>query len=193
MHGNPALNERFIRKGGRTTRADILTPTEQEEFQNALKEISNKDYYYIWRIGVTTGLRVSDILNFDSGLNTNKPYVHEIKTGKRKRIYLQKDIVSYINEKKKNLKPNEKIFNISRQIVWRTFKATAQKAGIKKNIGTHTMRRTFAKSYVQKNGIYKLKKALNHECLSDTVFYTIPNEEFTGTSTTKERRRNANE
>lgn len=148
----------------------------------------NKDYFYIWQIGISTGLRVSDILNLRAEtITTQKPYIKEIKTGKHRRIYIQKEVFEYISKKRKGLKPKEKIFPMTRQAVWKTFKKTANDVGITKNIGTHTMRRTFSKKYMQKNGIYKLKKVLNHECLSDTVFYTISNAEFQGESTTKER------
>lgn len=140
--------------------------------------MDDKTYWLIWEIGVTTGLRISDILSLKTKqILRQKFYIHEKKSGKRKHVYIRQRILfefkKYMRDTKKNI--NQKAFIVSRKNVWRVFKNTAAKLKIEKNIGTHTMRHTFSSNFIKKHSYKSLQKKLNHEKLIDTISYTIEN------------------
>ena len=156
-------------------RVDILTP---EQAARVRAYIRSPDVKIIWDIGISTGLRISDILALRADKLT-KPdcYIREQKTGKVRRIYIRKSIRAYFLTKIESglMRPQSRAFSISRSQVWRDIKDAGERAGIQTNLGTHTMRKTYAKTYAQKKGVYELKKRLNHDKLSDTIGYITSN------------------
>lgn len=135
----------------------------------------------IWLIGSTTGLRISDILKLKyKQLLQTSVSLKEQKTGKRRRIYIR-----VIIRKTAKLYAQNGIINLNiafndfdRRKVWRHIKKAAKKCGINKNIGTHSMRKTYAVEYLAEHNIYELQKRLNHNIISDSINYTLPNDFF---------------
>lgn len=135
----------------------------------------------LFNIGINTGLRVSDILNLKVNDVRNKSHivVSEKKTGKTKRILinanLRKDIEDYII----NMDNNDYLFKskkgknspITRIQAYRILNDAATKLDIKE-IGTHTMRKTFGYWHYK---IYKdvaiLQDIFNHSSPSITMRY----------------------
>ena len=143
--------------------------------------LDNKIYWLIWEIGCSVGLRISDILNLSvKQILKKKFYIKEIKMGKKKHVYIRQNILfefgKHVKENKLNL--NDKAFPVSRKNVWYVFKNNASKMGIKKNIGTHTMRHTYAMAYCKKHNLKSLQKKLNHDSIMDTISYTLENKFF---------------
>lgn len=149
----------------------------REEFEKRL------DYKYrlIYRVGVATGLRVSDIITLEKkALEIREPTIREQKTGKSKRIYIPKKLRA---ELKSYSQGNEKyIFqsdisetgHITRQAVWKHFKKVAKEVGIKINVGTHTMRKAKVYNLMKKGKDYTyIKNKLNHSNLADTLLYML--------------------
>ena len=162
-------------------RADALTDREAFLFSKRLFMEDNKIYWLIWEIGSSTGLRISDVLNLSTKRILSKSfYIKEIKTKKKKHVYIRQNILfEFVKFARENrLHGNDKAFKISRQTVWKKFKQTAEKCGINKSIGTHTMRHTCAHHNIKKMGLKKLQKKLNHDRITDTYFYTLENEEI---------------
>lgn len=159
-------------------RVDILTSEQAARVRSCIR---SPDVRIIWDIGVSTGLRVSDILTLKASKLT-KPdcYLREQKTGKIRRIYIRKSIRSYFMAKIESgaMCPQSRAFSISRSQVWRDIKNAGERAGVKTNIGSHTMRKTYAKTYAKKRGVYELKKRLNHDKLSDTIGYITSNSDL---------------
>lgn len=135
----------------------------------------------IYALGVANGLRISDIVSLKkAALKVEKPTIHEQKTGKSKRLYIpvkvRKKLVEFANKSK-----NEYIFysdsksgHISRQAVFKAIKKASQKADIKGNIGTHTMRKNYAyKIYKRRNNLQMVQSRLNHERLQDSLLYLL--------------------
>lgn len=165
-------------KGQKKMRVDYLTDKEKKAFRNELNERNR----LIFDIGVTTGLRISDVLNLRvNQLMSEHVIITEKKTGKKRRIYISTAIrekaIDIASKEFKNL--NEPLFDIDRKSVWAAFKRAAERAEIKKNIGTHSMRRSYSKRYIAKgHSLKELQKRLNHSCISDSINYITSNEDL---------------
>lgn len=171
-------------------RVDILDKADCAKVADCLQG----EMLLIWQIGVTTGLRISDILNLKAyQLSKADIRICEKKTGKRKRIYISVAIRKSVKQMivKRNIQPYEKVFTVSRQTVWRAFKRASAKAGVKTNVGTHTMRKSYSKAYIDKgHSIYELQKKLNHYKFQDTIGYITDNKTLGLDEQGKEVKRN---
>lgn len=157
-------------------RVDLL---EKKEAEKIVKELS-PPYDLIWDIGYSTGLRISDVLNLRAAIaGKSYVYVTEQKTGKRRRIYIRKKIRERIaaHVRRSALPKEAHLFSCSRQTVWRNFKKAS--AGINKNIGTHSMRKSYALQCLKKyHSLQTLQKNLNHSMQTDTLNYIMTNQEI---------------
>ena len=164
-----------MERGQRFIRVDILSKEQVLQLRECLKG----EYLLIWDIGYTTGLRISDILQITANQSVKSQiYVTEKKTGKKRKVYLSKSIRETSQKRidKLKLKPYQPLFNVTRQAVWKTFKRAAIRANINTNVGTHTMRKSYSKRYMQKgHTIKELQKRLNHSHFSDTIGYITTN------------------
>lgn len=155
---------------------------------NRIKKYLRGDMLHIYSIGVANGLRVSDILNLRvRALYIKQPTITEIKTRKKKRIYIpadtRKDLIDSC--KNRSATENDYIFissatgrPYSRQAVWKAFKTAEEKVckeyGDKVNVGTHSMRKSYAQKLLRKGKSYKeIQARLNHSQLGDSLRYLI--------------------
>lgn len=146
----------------------------------------NDKYFVMFRIGVTSGLRISDILNLKvSDVKTNYIQIVEKKTSKAKVFKLNSktkqlcldfieandlgddDYLIYSNKKDSNgnMKP------ISRQQAHHVLNIVADKLGLE-DVGTHTLRKTFGYwHYKQFGDVALLQQIFNHSAPSITLRY----------------------
>jgi integrase len=158
-----------------------------EEKKAYFEAMLNYEYKLIYRLGCSTGLRISDIVKMKKDrLDIKEPTIIEQKTGKKKRIYIPKalreELKRYSKQNKKYIfeSANSSSGHITRQAVWKHFKKCAKRAGIEENIGTHTMRKNHAQKLLKKGKGYKyIKNKLNHTSLADTLLYLITDEKTT--------------
>lgn len=150
-----------------------------------LKEMNEK-YYVMFRIGVTSGLRISDILNIKSkDIKSNYIQVIEQKTQKNRIFKLNSSTKKLCIEfiEKNNLKDddyiiysnkkdsNGKMKPISRQQAHHVLKLASNKLNIE-DVGTHTLRKTFGYwHYKQFGDIAILQDIFNHSAPSITMRY----------------------
>lgn len=147
------------------------------------------DMLYIYLIGAATGLRVSDILSLRvKQLYIGKPTIKEQKTGKSKRIYIPAEVKRKLIERaeKRGDSKSDFVFKspadpekpLSRQAVWKAFKKAESKIdGAKKDVGTHSMRKAYAKRLLRKGKKYKeIQVKMNHDSIGDTLRYLIDKE-----------------
>lgn len=157
-------------------RVDLL---EKKEAEKIVKGLS-PPFDIIWNIGYSTGLRISDVLNLRARIAGKKyVYVKEQKTGKKRRIYIRKKLREQIAEhvRRYSLPDDSPLFICTRQTVWRHFKKAA--AGINKNVGTHSMRKSYALQCLKKtHSMSTLQKNLNHSLQADTINYIMSNQEI---------------
>lgn len=167
----------------------LVQPIRSKEVINELGDIlreMNEKYYVMYRIGITSGLRISDILNIKvSDIKRNYIQVLEKKTDKSRIFKLNSktkelcmefieanklkdnDYVIYSNKKDSdgNIKP------ISRQQAHKVLKDASNQLGLE-DIGTHTLRKTFGYQHYMKNkDVVALQKAFNHSAPSTTLAY----------------------
>lgn len=154
-------------------RVDHIPKSEQ---QKLLKHLSFP-HSAIWLIGQHTGLRVSDILTLSrQQLLNGRPTIVCKKTGKHKRVYIPQKARELVV---KNSSPDKAYpLQVSRQAVYKAFKAAKAKADIKSQIGTHSMRKSYAWRLKDKGKSYSYIQAqLQHESIGDTLRYLIDGEE----------------
>lgn len=161
-----------------------------EKMKKYLKESSSRDYC-LFVVGINSGLRISDLLSLrvsdvldDAAKLKERISITEQKTGKAKdfpigdsaakaiKEHLQSDMMkdksgdAYLFPSRKGSAP------ITRIQAYRILNEAANHAGIKENVGTHTMRKTFG-YYAYKMGmdLSVIQKLLNHSSPAITLAY----------------------
>lgn len=156
-----------------------------EKMKEELKKVKNGEIFYlVFEFGLNSGLRISDILKLKvKDVLNDYICITEQKTGKHKKFPVNKELRKAINEylNKRELNLNDFLFksvrnyldvNIHRSQVGRIFKKAAKNAGIKANIATHSMRKTFGYHYYKRTqNLALLQKIFNHSAPSVTLRY----------------------
>lgn len=132
----------------------------------------------LFRLGLNTGLRISDILDLKVSDIKRTIELTEQKTGKIKRFQLSDsfydELIQYIKSYCRGewLFPSKTGEPLSYAQAYKIIKTAGRKAGID-DIGTHTMRKTFGYyAYnVLKVPIAYIMEALNHSSESHTLRY----------------------
>jgi site-specific recombinase XerD len=142
----------------------------------------NYKHELVCRVGLATGLRISDILRLTiNQVKIEKPTIKEKKTGKSKRIYIPKKLREELKQFHARTSHNEYIFysesesgHISRQAVWKDFKKASENLHIKGNIAPHSTRKSYACKLLMKGKNYTyIKDKLNHSNITDTLLYVL--------------------
>lgn len=155
-----------------------------EEFKEYLKEKSIRDYM-LFLMGITTGFRVSDLLALKvRDVNSTHIKVIEQKTKKVKRVIISPELKRELKPYIKDMKPNEYLFQskkrtksgkkqpITRVRAYQIFNEAAEAIGLRDNIGTHTMRKTFGYHFYKKYGdVATLQRLFNHTSQATTLMY----------------------
>lgn len=136
----------------------------------------------IFKFGVASGLRVSDILDLtnEEVLGHNKIWVTEQKTGKVRQIplnFILADLNDYMDSRTDHstwLFPNSR--NPKEHVSKSTFAAALNRAaarcGLTDIVGTHTMRKTFGYQYYQQfHDLVKLMDIFGHSSEKITLRY----------------------
>jgi len=142
----------------------------------------NERDYLMFVLGINSGLRVSDLLKLTvedviDGVVT----IREQKTGKTKRFALSdtctKAIKHYLESAKLTTGPifpseKDKTKPISKVQAWRILNQAADYVGIKENVGTHTLRKTFGYHALRQGvDIAYIMQAFNHSSVAITKRY----------------------
>src|SRR5690625_4628337 len=145
-----------------------------ERMKRALR--GNPRDLLLFIVGIDSSLRISDILPLKaSDVQGDYIVLHEKKTGKRKRIRINNAIKQAIRVANPNryLFPSRKGDKpISRVQAWRILNAADERVGLNIDLGTHSLRKTFA-YHAYKNGtdIALLMRVLNHGSQRETLRY----------------------
>lgn len=151
-----------------------------EDMKWSLKKWCGERDYIMFLMGINTGLRVSDLLEFKIHdiKRKNKITIIEGKTKKPRDIYLTNiydDLNNYVDtiEGTKWLFPSRKGDKaISRIQAYRQLNKAADMVDIPDGIGTHTMRKTFGYwHYKQFKDVAELQLILNHSHPQITLDY----------------------
>jgi len=164
----------------------IRDKTKIKQLYHYLNGIHPK-YGLIFKFGINTGLRISDLLPLrvsdiynDKGLFREHLTVREQKTSKEKRIKLNDTLRKCLNNyiKEQRLTSNDYLFfsqkggHLGRIHVYKKLKEAAEAIGIE-NMGTHTLRKTWGYwTYkISKYNIGLIMDTFNHGSSSITLRY----------------------
>lgn len=163
---------------------EIVRPLKTKKEIEAMKAalVRNRDKL-LFALGINSALRVSDLLKLTVGDVRGKETLtmRETKTNKSKEFALnnsiQKAVKAFVPADAKDtdylfpqLRNKEK--PMSRVQAYKVLNEAAQAAGIDGQIGTHTMRKTFAyHAYKAGVDLALLQKILNHSSQAETLRY----------------------
>lgn len=170
---------------------DFVQPIrDRDKIQEMKNELLKSGYrnYMLFNIGINTGLRVSDILSLKVGDVKYKTHIiiKEKKTRKNKRFLINSNLRMDIDKYIYNMNDFEFLFKsqkgtnspITRIQAYRILNSAAIKCSIKE-VGTHTMRKTFGYwHYKQYKDIAILQDIFNHSAPSITLRYIGINDDM---------------
>lgn len=168
-----------MKKDKSTLVQPIRSKTKIEEVKQILREQSERDYFLFF-MGINSGLRISDILKLKVSDVRGQTHlnIREEKTDKFKRFKINAALMDAINEYTEEMEEDEYLFPsrkgegpIQRVQAYRILNKAAKKAGLKE-IGTHTLRKTFGYHFYQKTkDVAMLQEIFNHSAPSVTKRY----------------------
>lgn len=133
----------------------------------------------VCEVCVETGLRVSDVLAFETKKLAPQFWIVEQKTKKKRRVNLKKDLLDRLKAQAGEIwvfeSPKDKTKHRTRQAVWYDIKRAATAFRLPQNVSTHSLRKSFAVDEVMKSkgDLEKVRKKLNHSDLSTTMIYAM--------------------
>jgi len=150
-----------------------------QQIKDFLMEDSPRNYM-LFVLGINSGLRISDILHLQVRDVQGKHIdLKEQKTKKKKKIritpQLKRELSWYIEGKE----PKEYLFKsrkgtnrpIGRSMAYKILRKAADRYGLKE-IGTHTLRKTFGYHfYLQTKNVAMLQELFNHSSPKITLVY----------------------
>jgi len=149
-----------------------------EEFDRFISAVDNERHYHLFIFAVSTGLRVSEILNLkwsDVDLDNFYARITEEKTNTERIIPLSVTAVrslKYFWSTAKSRDPSSRIFGYSRYHIGRLFRTYLKKSGINKHLTFHSLRHTFATWLIEEGAdIYTVKELLGHKNIKTTEIY----------------------
>ena len=142
------------------TRVSALTGKQAMSVTQYLKGKGNKRNVLLWILGITTGLRIGDLLrlNLSDFLNGDGKVaksitVKESKTKQARLIPVATAAREALEAYQEGLGGRERLFTITREQARRLVKAWCRDCNLTGNYGTHTMRKTFAtEAYLNSGG-----------------------------------------
>lgn len=174
----------------------IRSYTDFKKIQDHLLEKEGLQYYGVWVLGISTGLRASDIVTLRWGnvLKEDLSFQERIKKYEKKTSKFQKCLITeaiqvaltkLLNSVSWNVNMEDYIFPGAKEgkpltvdACYKHLRRAAEEAGIDYNIGTHTMRASFAnivmcvdKNTIDMNTIVKIQGLLNHSDSRVTMRY----------------------
>ncbi|NQX68473.1 tyrosine-type recombinase/integrase [Paenibacillus alba] len=162
---------------------NFVQPIREKETIEAIKEYLMKRShrnYMMFVFGINTGLRIQDILKMRvKDVSGDHLFMNEMKTGKRKIIEINPTLKREIKRYASSMKEEDFLFPsrqgdgdpIKRDMAYKIMKAAAKKFKLK-DIGTHTLRKTFGyHMYQMKKDITLVQKLLNHSDKAITMRY----------------------
>ena len=141
------------------------------------------------------GLRVSEVISLKiSYIYIKDEFIRVIGKGDKERLIpISKSIIKtlqlYIEGERKSQNINHKHtdtifinrrgYGLSRQMIFLIIKDLAEKAGIKKNIGPHTIRHSFATHLLEGGAdLRAVQQMLGHSSISTTEIYTHISDQY---------------
>lgn len=150
-----------------------------EDMKQVLKHESYRNYF-LFVMGINTGLRISDLLPLKVKDVRNKTHISikVKKVDKNKRFMINSMLRKEIEQYTKGMNDEDYLFKstrnnkpIQRVQAYKIINRAAEKVGLEE-IGTHTLRKTFGYHYYkQTKDVAMLQEIFNHSSPSVTLRY----------------------
>ena len=132
----------------------------------------------VMRVSLHTGLRVGDVLAFETAALKPRFWIKEQKTGKSKMVGLPAPLLSALRLQAGDFYVfagrNDQSKPRSRQAVWADVKRAQKAFRLPQNIGAHTARKIYAVELMKQYGdIAAVQRALNHSSPTVTMIYAM--------------------
>lgn len=138
--------------------------------------LMQEDNRLVCEVMLKTGLRVGDVLQLRCEKLRARITVREMKTGKRRSIYLGLKLARKLRRGRRRgwvfPSPRDSQKHRSRQAVWVDMKKAAELVGVR-GVSPHSCRKIFAVEYRKRYGIAAAQRVLNHDNRSVTVLYAL--------------------
>jgi integrase len=171
---------------------EFVQPIRDKNKIQQMKDILIKNGYrdfLLFTAGINTGLRISDLLKLKvSDIKESEHItIREQKTGKTTRFIINDIFKKHVEPYIKSMSNNDYLFKsrkgynepITRTQAYRIINSASRKAGIKDQIGTHTLRKTFGYHHYQKfKDVALLQNIFNHSAPSITLRYIGINDDI---------------
>jgi len=160
----------------------LPTVLNEEEIKLLLNKTENLKHKAILMMAYSAGLRLGELINLkikDIDSKRMQIRVEQAKGKKDRYTILSSKMLAILREYFSRYKPKEWLFEgekggkYSARSIQKVVKLSATKAGIKKNVGVHTLRHTFA-THLLENGtdLRYIQSLLGHESSKTTEIYT---------------------
>lgn len=154
----------------------------KDEISKMIKVTDNVKHKAILMLIYSAGLRVSEAINLKiEDIDSKRMLIH-IKSAKGKKdrtSLLSEKTLVFLREYYKLYSPNNYLFTgqyggkYAASSIQKMVKAAAKKAGIKKNVSTHTLRHSFATHLLEQGvNLRYIQSLLGHESSKTTEIYT---------------------
>lgn len=149
------------------------------KLENYLRSKNYRDFV-LFCTGINSGLRISDILKLNVEDVKNKKFIRlrEQKTNKFKVFPINSKLKKIFKKYVKYKKPTEPLFlsqndrRLDRISAYRIINEACKALGIKENVGTHTLRKTFGYHFYKRyKDVAILQRIFNHESPHTTLAY----------------------
>lgn len=160
----------------------LPTVLSEQEVGEILKATENLKHKAILMVAYSAGLRLSEIINMrikDIDSSRMQIRIEQAKGKKDRYSLLSVKLLEVLREYFKQYKPKEYLFEggagsmYSARSIQSIMQDSTQKAGIKKKVGVHTLRHSFA-THLLENGtdLRYIQNLLGHESSKTTEVYT---------------------
>lgn len=162
-----------------TTVEPIRNKKDLQKVETVLAKQNMRNLLF-FTIGTNCGLRISDILALNVNDVRGKTHIQiiEKKTGKFKKLPINKKLKPMLEAYTKDLKDDEPLFKtifknrLERVAAYYIIRNACKEAGLEERVGTHTMRKTFGyHHYRQFKDVALLQKIFNHSSPQITMRY----------------------
>lgn len=157
-----------------------------EQMKSELLKSGSRDWF-LFVMGINTGLRISDLLQLQVKDVKDKSHfsITEKKTGKNKRFKINYELQDIIENYVQGMKDDEYLFKskrgnkpIQRVQAYKILNKAAAAVGLDE-IGTHTLRKTFGYHFYKKTkDVALLQEIFNHSAPSVTLRYIGINQDI---------------
>ncbi|KAB3540943.1 tyrosine-type recombinase/integrase [Alkaliphilus pronyensis] len=171
--------ERIIRPKKQKKLPQVLSETEVKKIFDA---VTNHKHRLLLRLTYSAGLRVSEAVNLKlSDIDSNRMLlkVHQGKGRKDRYTILSEVVLQELREYYKKYRPQQYIFegtdstNLTERSAQRIFKNALEKAGIKREVGIHSLRHSFATHLLERGtDLRYIQELLGHNSSKTTEIYT---------------------